>query len=869
METPPAPGPTMERFDPAVLHSGEPFTILYGPGVGDVFVDSAYQICFFEQALWRLLRADGFERIVFSSLQHPVYFRDHASRDLSRGESRRTASAPNPPGARTMRHPRLRGPLDALLVRDFGRRPAPEPPGNQPAGAAGTGSAPAAPSTGVSDPFGVMTLVGYLRGSKRRTAVVFPHAEEILRHTRAPRQLADALAGWADHVDDRNQWILVFSKPTLDEVAEFVRGCGNYPRLDTFVTERRAAPGRGGTLRIDHPQAAELERLIHAVRVRERLRIADWRELDPIVKAMAAHPETARAWRTRLRELAAAGGELSRDTVRQWVGAVAADGRTPWERLAAMPGLDALKEHVEQLRAEVEANAELRAAGRLTHAEPPALHLVFTGNPGTGKTTVARLVGEMYRDLGLLSRGHVFEARISDLVAGYVGQTAGRTEAAVDRALDGVLFIDEAYGLSDQREGFGGEAIQTLLKRMEDDRGRLVVIVAGYPEKMAEFLAANPGLASRFPGYNIIDFPDYPPETLHAILLRRLHELGLRPAADTADRLREIATEMHRTRGEDFANARDMRTLADAVRREWARRVRGNVTEPVSAADIPEQYRAYLPKPPPTPAALLAELDDYVGLTPVREVLTGLADRLRMRQDLGKDTIAPPHLLFTGPPGTGKTTVARLIGKLFRDLGLLRRGHMVEATRTDLVAGYVGQTAPLVRQAVHDALDGVLFIDEAYSLVRDTGGQGGFGAEAIDTLNREMEEWRGRLVVIAAGYPRDMDALLDFNAGMRSRFTTRVPFPEYTLEDLVEILRRMAAADGYTLGAGVVERAASWLERTRRANPAAFGNARTVRGLLGTMEGRMAARYVPGVTEPEFRPEDVPGPPVSPPSEGG
>ncbi|KUJ67400.1 ATPase [Streptomyces albus subsp. albus] len=872
VETPSAPGPTMERFDTAALHSGEPFTIFYGPGVGDVFVDSAYQVCFFEQALWRLLRADGFERIVFSSLQHPVYFRDHASRDLSGGE-RRTATAASPQRPGTMRHSRLRGPLGGLLVRDFAPRAAPEPPGNppgaQPSGAGAPGTAPPAPSTGISDPFGVMTLTGYLRRSEHRTAVVFSHAEEILRHTRAARQLADAMAGWADQVDDRNQWILVFSKSTLDEVAEFVRGCQGFPRLDTFVTERRAAPGRGGTFRIGYPQAAELERLIHAVRLREGLRIADWRELDPIVKAMAAHPGTARTWRTRLGELASAGGSLGRDTVRRWVGTVATDGRTPWERLASMPGLDMLKEHVEQLRAEVEANEELRAAGRLTDAEPPALHLVFTGNPGTGKTTVARLVGEMYRDLGLLSRGHVVEAKISDLVAGYVGQTAGRTEATVDQALDGVLFIDEAYGLSDQREGFGDEAIQTLLKRMEDDRGRLVVIVAGYPEKMAEFLAANPGLASRFPQYNIIEFPDYPPDTLHAILLRRLDELGPRLAAGTDDRLREIVTEMHRTRGENFANARDMRTFADALRREWARRVRVNVTEPVTPGDIPEQYRAYLPRPAPTPAALLAELDDYVGLAPVREVLTGLANRLRMRQDLKKGTLAPPHLLFTGPPGTGKTTVARLIGKLFRDLGLLRKGHVVEATRTDLVAGYVGQTAPLVRRAVHDALDGVLFIDEAYSLVRDTGGQGGFGAEAIDTLIREMEEWRGRLVVIAAGYPRDMDALLDFNPGMRSRFTTRVPFPEYGLEDLVEILRRMAAADGYTLGEGVAERAASWLERTRRANPAAFGNARSVRGLLGTMEGRMAARYVPGATDPEFRPEDVPGPPVNRPSEGG
>ena len=846
-----------ERFMGLRLDLGEPFTVVYGPGVDDVFVGTDYQERHLEEVLCRLLRSAGFEQVAFSSLSNPVYFRDRDSRDLSR-----LRPEPAPEGHRpgVMRNPRLKGPLGRLVVPRGPAEPRSGPPPVTPTAA----TAPQGPPEAMSDPFGVMTLANFLGQTTRRTAVVLTQAEEILRHTQARRSLAAALADWGQRGDVHNLWLMVFRRASLDSVAAFVADQRDFPRLEAYLTEQRGKPGSPGTCMIGYPGTEELDRLVHRLRLRAELRVGDWRELGPVVRALASSPRTARSWTALLRNLG--DRPLDRDTARLATG-VALDGGRPEEALEAMPGLDSVKTRIRELRSRMVAKRELLAQGRGTEGEVPSPHMVFTGNPGTGKTTVARLIGEIYRDLGLLSHGHLVEAAMSDLVSGHIGGTAPLTHATVDRALGGVLFIDEAYGLSEQRGGFGDEAIQALLTRMENDRHRLVVIVAGYPAEMQEFLKANPGLSRRFE--NVVHFPDYEPDVLQRILTRQLEGLGLRWQAEVEELLQQIVTGMHASRDRMFGNAGTMRALAQAVFDTWAVRVEGDVEREVQGADLrslPEQYRAHLDRPAPSAGALLAGLDDMVGLDSVKEVITDLANRMRLRQSRARGKVAAPHLLFVGPPGTGKTTVARVMGGMFRDLGLLRRGHVVEVTRADLVGEYIGQTAPRTREAVGRALDGVLFIDEAYSLAGGSA-QGDFGREAIDTLVREMEHHRGRLVVVAAGYPQDMEELLRANSGLRSRFTLKVPFPHYSADELDEILRRMATHDGYGLTAEAVERARKWLAAERRTHPDEFGNARTVRGLLEKMEGRMARRLADGpdraagptgTGEPLFTAEDVP-----------
>jgi hypothetical protein len=424
--------------------------------------------------------------------------------------------------------------------------------------------------------------------------VVIVRAGDFLRFNGSEREFAEWFARWPQAptaVD--NICVLVFTERSSARTDEFIRSLGYVNVLADCLERQSARPIGRPAGEITEPDAAEIERMVHLARLRDGLRIADWREFDRIIAALAAQPDVpAYMWGRRFRRLARSGRALSENELRSqaWVESLPS-GQSAWDRLTELTGLAAVKDHIDRLRWRAEAEAKRRREGLLR--EPGTLHLVFTGGPGTGKTTVARLIGELYRELGILRRGHLYAPEASDLIGMYVGHTAVQTNQAVDAALDGVLFIDEAYRLSEAPGGFGQEAIDTRITRMDNERDRLVVIVAGYPDKMDVFLRSNPGLPRRFPRGNIITFPDYEPDALFSILLGMLRDRGLSWVPELEPLLWRVVAGMYAARDETFGNAGEMRNLVQELETNWAKRVRAEITEPVTPEDLPSSYRGF------------------------------------------------------------------------------------------------------------------------------------------------------------------------------------------------------------------------------------------------------------------------------------
>lgn len=524
------------------------------------------------------------------------------------------------------------------------------------------------------------------------------------------------------------------------------------------------------------------------------------------------------------------------------------------KELDSLIGMEPVKSQIRELVHFCLLQQERRDLG--LSVQKAGLHMVFTGNPGTGKTTVARLVGSLMKELGWLSHGQFKEVSRADLVGGYLGQTAIKTGEILQEALGGVLFIDEAYMLTpggevgaDDDDIFGQEALDTILAFMENHRDDLVVIVAGYHEEMLRFIMANPGLRSRFTRF--VDFSDYTAPELTKIFRQFADKESYSLSLSCQQNLPILMEQCLRNRRKGFGNGREVRNLFEqTLSRQSSRlavmvqRAREDLVT-ICAEDLPLQQRSV--SQPDGDDDPLRALNRLVGVYEVKQELETLLNVLKVQQLRRENRMqvieVGCHLVFAGNPGTGKTTVARCLVQAFHRIGFCRKARLVEVDRAGLVAAYSGQTALKVEQVVESALGGVLFIDEAYSLT-SAGDDQNFGREAVDTLLKLMEDHRNDLVVIAAGYPQEMEQFLDSNPGLRSRFSRTIQFRDYNSNELLQIFQLMLQDADLQLESSAITPLTDVLDQLQLMEGTAFANGRSVRRLFERIQANQANRLI-------------------------
>ncbi|WP_052807205.1 AAA family ATPase [Risungbinella massiliensis] len=505
--------------------------------------------------------------------------------------------------------------------------------------------------------------------------------------------------------------------------------------------------------------------------------------------------------------------------------------------LNQLVGLSELKDQVNRFIKKIKGEQKLLSLG-LIPPSTPTMHMVFSGPEGTGKTAVANIIAKLLSRSGYLKHEKVIEVTRGDLVGYPISHTMEKTKAKIDDALGGILFIKNAYTLRNKNteDETEQEILNYIVKRMDEEQGNFIVILEGQQAQLDELLDANPGLQSRISHW--FHFRDFTPSELAEIAKRRLEVKGYETSLIQDSLEKSISTMSHD--GIVKGNARWVETFSEKIIENLLVRIADSDQEEalnqIKEIDLKAALGLVYETSEQSRLDSLQdqaqnELLSMVGLTEVKDRVFDLMKFLNIenkKREKGYFVERPNiHMVFYGSPGTGKTTIARIIAKFLRSIGWLSNGHLIEVSRSDLVAKYLGQTAPKVRDAVNRAKGGVLFIDEAYSLAQDD-----FGQEAINELIKEMENKRDEVVIILAGYKDLMDKLLDTNPGFRSRVPYRFHFPDYSIEEIVEMTMNLLKKNHLLLSGEKEKLISQYFQKRASSNRTVEGNGRFVRNLV-------------------------------------
>ncbi len=494
------------------------------------------------------------------------------------------------------------------------------------------------------------------------------------------------------------------------------------------------------------------------------------------------------------------------------------------EQVNKLPGLYTVKKVFERL-----SKTKVYEAQHGVTKNKNRYHMAFVGNSGTGKTTVARMVADMYYSMGIIKTRKLVEKRASDLIGKWSNSTRDTVKAIVEEARYGVLFIDEAYGFLNQNKEYGGQAIDALMKTLDVEP--VILIIAGYEDEINELYDMNPGLKSRI-GEQVL-FEDYTKEDLLKILVNRLEKRGFIIEDHIVPLLEEcISAKMSEV---NFGNAREISKLSQRIDEEYKNSV---VSSEFPDDNIlrKEMLDRIMPKVEET------RLDKLIGIRQVRERLDSLKKAAVYKKVAKEYSLNIPsssmHMIFTGNPGTGKTTVAKLFAQELYNAGVLDTNKTIILEPKDLAGNSKESPVMVFKRKLREAKGGILFIDEAYSI---TNKGSIMGMQIVEELLTAMIDYKDQIIFIFAGYEDEMFDFMEANPGLKSRIGHKIHFKDYDPDELVEIFKMNVEQIGYTYEKAV-------LEEVKRIvlyyyGMKDLGNARFVEHLISLMIDKIGKRY--------------------------
>lgn len=475
------------------------------------------------------------------------------------------------------------------------------------------------------------------------------------------------------------------------------------------------------------------------------------------------------------------------------------------------------------------------------------VNCIFLGNPGTGKTTVARMLGKFFKSIGLLENGHVVEVDRSALVGEYIGETAQKTDKVINQALGGILFIDEAYSLTRDTSGrdFGKEAIDILLKRMEDHKGKFFVIAAGYPELMTTFIESNPGLKSRFTHTFVFD--DYSAEDLTEIFKVFAHKDNYNFTDDVIEILNLKLQRFCADSDESFGNARFVRNLFNESKIQLSKRYHALQYDErnflsistITKEDILSAFNSYnkhnsinifnedkLDK-------FLTELNCLVGLDDVKITFNKLLASIKLDQLKKERSIASIsknlNSIFVSEQGTGTTTVARLFGKMFKELSLLEDGRLVEIDNSTFFGLSKIDSYLILDKIFQDSVGKILLINDSILTLQ---AKSDFSDSLLQYFLKKLYLYKDKVVAILSGSIEDIEYLLTNVPVIENQFPNVYNFGNYSTRQLLEITLNICQKKNYQLEEGAWQQMMDMLSELRKDKTKSFNNARTIKKIL-------------------------------------